>query len=988
MALVDTKRTPAVRPTRLGWTLPSLLVLLGLLTGTTVHAALPFFAPQSNDIAALTVNAEKQQVYLVNGAFDGDGLTYSAGLTGGGSLPSWISLDATAGSLTIKAPSSARGNVLNIRVTATDHSGGKATESFYLVVDDSSLGCTIDANTDGLARLLSCDDGKTKLRGYTSTDGYKWSGPNGFSSSNEEPTVSTPGLYVLTTSNCGRKQAVEVLANAGSCKTVDDNNIPVARIDADEFSGLAPFTVNFDALLSQDSDGEIIDYRWTWGDVTAAGPTPTATFEAGSHKVMLTVTDNTGAKSTDYVTIEVGSADRVSYSTYWLEAECATVGSKWYTSTASGASGGSYVVAKSTSTGSAPSDVPDNRIRFTLDNARRGSYHLFARINSSDNQSDSYWVRVNGKEWVSWTNGIRTGQGFQWNEMENFQPYLNDGTNTIDIAFREPNARLDKIHLNGTGTLPSGTGSEASNCYEAANEAPIAVATAFPLSGEAPLAVTFDGSNSEDSDGNITKYSWKWSGGSGTGVKGGATLSAGTYKVTLTVTDDDGATHSSFVTVDVTDPAVADNEAIWLEAECAAVGSGWVTKKSSSASGGSYVTFPDRDAYSSPPSDVASNRVRFTVNSAKTAYYKLFARINAPSNIHDSYYIRVNGGSWTAWINGIATGEGFTWNQARNEIKLNAGTNTIDIAYRERNTMLDKLYLTTTSGRPSGMGGSAANCGTQSPPVADDQPTGDWMEAECASLGSGWVVRSSSGASNGKYAVFTGNNSLSSPYIHSSSLIRFRAYAERSGNYSIYFRMHAPDAGSDSFWVQVDGGRWIKFWSEEDGTNLVTNGWEWQKVNIDGNDFSINLSAGYHDIVIANREAGTKLDKVVLTESNTAPTGFGMAGGNCSSSQAMNMGGSATLDTDTDTEMVEAEGISLYPNPVVDVFNLTVSDAYRGDLNVTVIDVNGRILKTATYDKADDQLKVDMNVGTLPSGVYRLRLIEGDAQKVQSFIKQ
>ena len=53
-----------------------------------------------------------------------------------------------------------------------------------------------------------------------------------------------------------------------------------------------------------------------------------------------------------------------------------------------------------------------------------------------------------------------------------------------------------------------------------------------------------------------------------------------------------------------------------------------------------------------------------------------------------------------------------------------------------------------------------------------------------------------------------------------------------------------------------------------------------------------------------------------------------------------------------------------------------------------MIDVNGRILKTATYDKADDQLKVDMNVGTLPSGVYRLRLIEGDAQKVQSFIKQ
>ncbi len=75
------------------------------------------------------------------------------------------------------------------------------------------------------------------------------------------------------------------------------------------------------------------------------------------------------------------------------------------------------------------------------------------------------------------------------------------------------------------------------------------------------LACSFDGSGSSDSDGSIVSYSWAFGDSStGSGVTTNHTYAnAGTFNVSLTVTDDDGATGNQVQPVTVTAPPTGGN---------------------------------------------------------------------------------------------------------------------------------------------------------------------------------------------------------------------------------------------------------------------------------------------------------------------------------------------------------------------------------------------------------------------------------------------
>jgi glucose/arabinose dehydrogenase/PKD repeat protein len=90
--------------------------------------------------------------------------------------------------------------------------------------------------------------------------------------------------------------------------------------------------------------------------------------------------------------------------------------------------------------------------------------------------------------------------------------------------------------------------------YTAANQPPTAVITANPTNGPIPLTVSFDGTRSSDPEGKPLTYSWDLNGDGTYGDATGPTASytyttAGVYHPSLRVTDDQGATDTTAVTV-------------------------------------------------------------------------------------------------------------------------------------------------------------------------------------------------------------------------------------------------------------------------------------------------------------------------------------------------------------------------------------------------------------------------------------------------------
>lgn len=93
----------------------------------------------------------------------------------------------------------------------------------------------------------------------------------------------------------------------------------------------------------------------------------------------------------------------------------------------------------------------------------------------------------------------------------------------------------------------------------ATNTPPVADFSISPASGTAPLNATFDASTlSSDVDGTIVSYAWNFGDlGTDSGATVAKNLPAGTFNVTLTVTDNNGATATKTRTVTAAGAPVA-----------------------------------------------------------------------------------------------------------------------------------------------------------------------------------------------------------------------------------------------------------------------------------------------------------------------------------------------------------------------------------------------------------------------------------------------
>gem|GEM_PF-366829 len=139
----------------------------------------------------------------------------------------------------------------------------------------------------GVSGTLSCASSQVTLQGNSATAGvtYRWTGPGGFTSTQQNPVVSTAGTYTLTVtdpvSGCTSTQAVSVISNTGAATNLWIEDFTLANgttVDngATAWSTTTPsgstFAVNNNEfrISGQGTSGESV---WTSSAINITGKT-------------------------------------------------------------------------------------------------------------------------------------------------------------------------------------------------------------------------------------------------------------------------------------------------------------------------------------------------------------------------------------------------------------------------------------------------------------------------------------------------------------------------------------------------------------------------------------------------------------------------------------------------------------------------------------------------------------------------------------------
>lgn len=290
---------------------------------------------------------------------------------------------------------------------------------------------------------------------------------------------------------------IPLLFSLGGCWLF--NVPPIAAFTINAQAGQAPFAVNFSGTLSEDEDGNIIQFEWDFGDGTSgSGENVTHTYTAaGTFTVVLRVTDDDGETATNSKTIYVTPAEP---------------------------DGPSASFTASPTSGSSPMTV------FT------------------DASASSYDAGVISQYTWTWGDGA-TGYGKTASHT-----YFSGGAQTYTITLTVTGTdgktatatKSVSLTVSGGGTTTAG--------------APSARFDLDYSTGVGPLQVTFDPSDSEADEGRtIILFTWSFGDGSATSDISATEkehvfttdTTSKIFSVTLVVTDNEGASDSITKTVKV-----------------------------------------------------------------------------------------------------------------------------------------------------------------------------------------------------------------------------------------------------------------------------------------------------------------------------------------------------------------------------------------------------------------------------------------------------
>jgi hypothetical protein len=154
--------------------------------------------------------------------------------------------------------------------------------------------------------------------------------------------------------------------------------------------------------------------------------------------------------------------------------------------------------------------------------------------------------------------------------------------------------------------------------------------------------------------------------------------------------------------------AICDDDRTYLEAECPDSSQGSYGTRYTSGSGYSgtgYITSIGNTTNVATSVD----RATYTFRTGSGSFNVFFRVDTNASADDDSWFYRINGGSWETMNN--YTNSGWNWVKKSTPTSLAAGVHTLEIANRENGLKIDKLaILPSSDAAPNGVVGDAFNC--------------------------------------------------------------------------------------------------------------------------------------------------------------------------------------------------------------------------------------------------------------------------------------
>jgi hypothetical protein len=268
----------------------------------------------------------------------------------------------------------------------------------------------------------------------------------------------------------------------------------------------------------------------------------------------------------------------------------------------------------------------------------------------------------------------------------------------------------------------------------------------------------------------------------------------------------------------------------------------FVAGSDGTASGGQFIQWPNNGANQilATPADTATGRVEVAFSLSQAANVRFDIQANLPNASDDSFYYKLDGGSWVTQNN--VTGAGWVTYTPATFNNLAAGSHTLRILRREDGARLDRITLTASAGTITLGGGSMGTT------VTIQENTTGFCGVD--------------GTIDNDHAGFTGAG-FANTNNATNTAVRWRVSAGASGSYTLQWRHANGTTTNRPGSVRVNGATVV--------SNVALPGTGAWATWANAGTATVTLNAGVNDIHLFATTANglSNIDSITVSGSGS-----------------------------------------------------------------------------------------------------------------------